>query len=385
MTITSISPISVIIFMFFLQSTTSLQYPEVIYSIAQEPTGPHFFHPPFGLPPYPSPSSQANPLVPAFFVLGDSSVDCGTNNYLGTLARADRLPYGRDFDTHRPTGRFCNGRIPVDYLALKLGLPFVPSYLGQAGTMEDMIHGVNFASAGAGIIFSSGSELGQHISFTQQIQQVTDTCQQFMLSMAVQTRYLPWGFNHFLATTMKQEIKNLHATSVRNIVVTGLAPMGCAPYYLWRYRSKDGECISEINDMIMEFNFAMRYMVQELIQELPNANIIFCDVFEASMDIIKNFQQFGFRVSTDACCGLGKYKGWILCLSPEMACEDASIHIWWDQFHPTDKVNAILADNIWSGLHTNMCYPMNMKDMVILASEKPPKDASFAPPSLLFY
>lgn len=56
------------------------------------------------------------PLAPALFVIGDSSVDCGTNNFLGTLARADRLPYGRDFDTQQPTGRFSNGRIPVDYL-----------------------------------------------------------------------------------------------------------------------------------------------------------------------------------------------------------------------------------------------------------------------------
>jgi hypothetical protein len=56
------------------------------------------------------------PLAPALFVIGDSSVDSGTNNFLGTFARADRLPYGRDFDTHQPTGRFSNGRIPVDYL-----------------------------------------------------------------------------------------------------------------------------------------------------------------------------------------------------------------------------------------------------------------------------
>ena len=46
--------------------------------------------------------------------------DVGTNKYLGTLARADREPYGRDFDTHRPTGRFSNGRIPVDYLGALL-------------------------------------------------------------------------------------------------------------------------------------------------------------------------------------------------------------------------------------------------------------------------
>jgi hypothetical protein len=63
-----------------------------------------------------SPSAAPTPLVPALFVIGDSTADVGTNNYLGTLARADREPYGRDFDTHRPTGRFSNGRIPVDYL-----------------------------------------------------------------------------------------------------------------------------------------------------------------------------------------------------------------------------------------------------------------------------
>ena len=67
----------------------------------------------FHLPPDP----QISPTkVPALFVIGDSSVDCGTNNFLGTFARADRLPYGKDFDTHQPTGRFCNGRIPVDYI-----------------------------------------------------------------------------------------------------------------------------------------------------------------------------------------------------------------------------------------------------------------------------
>ncbi|KAK1386818.1 hypothetical protein POM88_014996 [Heracleum sosnowskyi] len=42
---------------------------------------------------------------------------------------------------------------------------------------------VNYASAGAGLIFTSGSELGQHISFTQQVQQVTDTFQQLILNM----------------------------------------------------------------------------------------------------------------------------------------------------------------------------------------------------------
>ena len=80
---------------------------------------------------------------------------------------------------------------------------------------------------------------GQHISLTQQIQQVYDTNQQFILNIGedatadlmsrsifyisigsndyihyylrnvsnVQSAYLPWGFNQFLADTMKEEIK----------------------------------------------------------------------------------------------------------------------------------------------------------------------------------
>ncbi|KAI3798707.1 hypothetical protein L1987_33985 [Smallanthus sonchifolius] len=42
---------------------------------------------------------------------------------------------------------------------LRLGLPFVPSYLCQSDSVKDMTHGSNYSSAGAGIIFSSGSEL----------------------------------------------------------------------------------------------------------------------------------------------------------------------------------------------------------------------------------
>lgn len=45
----------------------------------------------------------------AFFVFGDSLVDNGNNNYLATTARADSLPYGIDYPTHRATGRFSNG------------------------------------------------------------------------------------------------------------------------------------------------------------------------------------------------------------------------------------------------------------------------------------
>ncbi|KAK3156639.1 hypothetical protein QOZ80_2AG0109890 [Eleusine coracana subsp. coracana] len=348
-------------------------------------------------------ASPPPPLAPALFVIGDSTSDVGTNNYLGTLARADREPYGRDFDTHRPTGRFSNGRIPVDYLAEKLGLPFVPPYLEQnmrtgAGltNISGMVQGVNYASAAAGIISSSGSDLGMHVSLTQQVQQVEDTYEQLSLALGevaaadlfsrsvffvsigsndfihyylrnvsgVQTRYLPWEFNRLLVNTMRQEIKNLYNINVRKVILMGLPPVGCAPHFLEEYGSQNGECIDYINNVVIEFNYALRFMSSEFIRQYPDSMITYCDTFEGSVDILNNRDLYGFVTTTDACCGLGKYGGLIMCVLPQMACSDASTHVWWDEFHPTDVVNRILADNVWSGQHTQMCHPLNLQDMV---------------------
>jgi len=51
---------------------------------------------------------------PATFVLGDSLVDAGNNDYIFTIATADHKPYGIDWANQKATGRFCNGKIIPD-------------------------------------------------------------------------------------------------------------------------------------------------------------------------------------------------------------------------------------------------------------------------------
>ncbi|KAJ1391281.1 SGNH hydrolase superfamily, partial [Sesbania bispinosa] len=122
---------------------------------------------------------------------------------------------------------------------------------------------------------------------------INDYIHYYLLNVSnVTNLYLPWRFNHFLASSLSQQIKNLYNLNVRKMVVTGLAPIGCAPHYLWQYGSQNGECVEQINNMAVEFNFVMRYMVENLSAELSDANIIFCDVFEGSMDIIKNHERY---------------------------------------------------------------------------------------------
>ena len=108
-------------------------------------------------------------------------------------------------------------------------------------------------------------------------------------------------FGNFL-NILTLMLQNLYDLNVRKLVVMGLAPIGCAPHYLWQYRSENGKCIESINDMVREFNFLMRYMIEELGEELPDSNIIFCDLFEGSMDIIKNHENYGERCCKSLYC-----------------------------------------------------------------------------------
>ena len=94
--------------------------------------------------------------TPATFIFGDSLVDNGNNNYLMTTARADAPPYGIDFPTHMPTGRFSNGLNIPDIISEHLGsepaLPYLSPYLRG----DKLLVGANFASAGVGILNDTG-------------------------------------------------------------------------------------------------------------------------------------------------------------------------------------------------------------------------------------
>lgn len=124
--------------------------------------------------------AHAQPLVPALLIFGDSVVDCGNNNNRLTLVKANFPPYGRDFITHKPTGRFCNGKLATDYTGkiishLLLDLFFFsismhmsaddtflctadylgftsypPAYLSDDAKGRNILIGANFASGAAG-------------------------------------------------------------------------------------------------------------------------------------------------------------------------------------------------------------------------------------------
>ncbi|THG10611.1 hypothetical protein TEA_024579 [Camellia sinensis var. sinensis] len=59
-----------------------------------------------------------NVTIPAVLMFGDSIVDTGNNNNLETIFKVNYPPYGKDFISGIPSGRFCNGKVPSDFFVL---------------------------------------------------------------------------------------------------------------------------------------------------------------------------------------------------------------------------------------------------------------------------
>lgn len=90
--------------------------------------------------------------IPAILVFGDSGFDTGNNNYINALVKSNFRPYGIDFPGRIPTGRFSDGKLVPDMLASSLGIKeTVPPFLQPNLSDQDMLTGVCFASAGAGL------------------------------------------------------------------------------------------------------------------------------------------------------------------------------------------------------------------------------------------
>ncbi|CAN8312664.1 unnamed protein product [Cochlearia groenlandica] len=109
--------------------------------------------PPKLQPKPPPPKPTKNVTVPAVFVFGDSIVDTGNNNNISTPLRCNFRPYGINFVQGVPTGRYCDGKVPSDFLAEYLGIkPVLPAYLDPRLQPNDLLTGLCFASGGSGYI-----------------------------------------------------------------------------------------------------------------------------------------------------------------------------------------------------------------------------------------
>ncbi|KAG6498627.1 GDSL esterase/lipase APG-like [Zingiber officinale] len=320
----------------------------------------------------------AQPLVPAIFTFGDSSVDVGNNNYLKTLFRADFPPYGRDFPNHQATGRFCNGKLATDLTADTLGFTsYAPAYLSPQASGSNLLIGANFASAGSGYSDDTSNSahaipLSQQLEYFREYQsrlpQVaggqtssiiteslyvvstgsSDFIQNYYVNPLLFKTQSPAQFSAFLVGIYANFIRDLYHLGARRIGVTNLPPLGCVPVSITLYGHGSGGCIGFLNAAAQEFNRQINASTESLTREFPDLRISIFDIYQPFYDLVNRPADFGFFESRRGCCGTGTVETTVFLCNPHSigTCPNATGYVFWDAVHPSESANQLLSDSL---------------------------------------
>ncbi|KAL5727373.1 GDSL lipolytic enzyme [Ranunculus cassubicifolius] len=126
--------------------------------------------------------------------------------------------------------------------------------------------------------------------------------------------------------------------------------------------SVNSGCVEWVNNLVNIFNAKLLQLTKTLNDTFPDAFLIFQDTFTFFHAMIKNPTQYGFSVANQACCGSGRYGGTLTCLPLQSPCLNRDEYIFWDSFHPTQAVNAIVADRCYYP-NTTDCYPISISEL----------------------
>ncbi|KAG0461181.1 hypothetical protein HPP92_021146 [Vanilla planifolia] len=318
-----------------------------------------------------SQSTGERPRIPvsAIFAFGDSTVDAGNNDYIATPVKSNFPPYGRDFFTHMPTGRFTNGRLITDFFVSYLGIKQeLPPYLDWSLGEQELKTGVSFGSAGSGLdeltakisdVIPVLDQLDYFRNYIDRIDQMIgmksreDLIRRAVFILSAGTNdfiayaTVPFrsdvfsveGYQGFLLEKVKEFIQALSNLGANRIVIAGLPPIGCMPAVI-TLKARDGihdrGCISSLNSIAFDYN----QKLQAALQEYATSNgvqIFYVDPYKPLIDVIQNPASYGFRKSAEGCCGTGLVEVAVLCNPKSFVCLDASKYIFWDSMHPTEK------------------------------------------------
>ncbi|KAK9201158.1 hypothetical protein WN944_016359 [Citrus x changshan-huyou] len=336
----------------------------------------------------------------AFFVFGDSLVDSGNNNYLATTARADAPPYGIDFPTHRPTGRFSNGFNIPDIISQRIGQSEAPlPYLSPELNGQRLLIGANFASAGIGILNDTGIQFVNIIRMFRQLdyfaeyqrrvsavigaQQARQLVNRALVLITVggndfvNNYYLvPYSarsrqftlpnYVKYIISEYRKLLMRLYELGARRVLVTGTGPLGCVPAEL-ALRGSNGGCSAELQRATSLYNPQLEQMLQGINRKIGQTVFIAANTQQTHMDFVSNPQAYGFTTAKVACCGQGPNNGLGLCTALSNLCPNRQLYAFWDPFHPSEKANRLIVEQIFSG-STNYMTPMNLSTVMALDS-----------------
>ncbi|KAL1555940.1 GDSL esterase/lipase-like protein [Salvia divinorum] len=333
--------------------------------------------------------------VPCFFIFGDSQSDNGNNNPLITNAKADYRPYGIDFPGAVPTGRFTNGKNMADFLAELLGFSdSIPPFVAAQGSA--ILKGLNYASGAAGILDSSGINLGDRFCMNRQLQNHMATIDQIAALLGNQTAadiYLrqclnvvniggndyinnyyqpppsssssltPDAFADELIATFSLQLRSLYDLGSRKVAVFGVGLIGCIPQEISLYPITNGSpCVDSINIAAGLFNDRLVSLINDLNTNLPNAQFTYINVTSIALG---GPSLIGVKVLDAPCCEVQKAGAAAgQCLPDGAVCGNRDEYIFFDNFHPTQISYSMMASRAYRASLPTDTSPVDIERLV---------------------
>uniref|UniRef100_R7VZ26 GDSL esterase/lipase n=1 Tax=Aegilops tauschii TaxID=37682 RepID=R7VZ26_AEGTA len=341
---------------------------------------------PWPTAPPPAPANQSS-CYKRLFSFGDSLIDTG--NYIvhfsATPGPVVELPYGETF-FGRPTGRWSDGRLIVDFIVERLGFPYWPAYLQAAAgksPAEEFRYGVNFAVGSATALsqdffrkkrlrvdlmppYSLDVQIGL---FKKVVAVLGSTDQERKAAMAsslflvgeigandyiqplFQNKTLEWvrPLVPRIIRSIALSIEALIELGAKTMYVPGIFPMGCTPLFLGIFPGDDRDpatgCLRWLNDLTLVHNHMLKSQLDELRRNHPGVSITYVDYYEEMLSLVTKPVENGFAAETvlDACYpvfvpGRGVVR-----------CPDPSRYVSWDGVHLTEAAYKIMAHGMLDG------------------------------------
>ncbi|GMY37793.1 GDSL esterase/lipase At5g45670-like [Fagus crenata] len=274
----------------------------------------------------------------------------------------------------------------------------IPPFANTNGC--DILKGVNYASASAGIREETGKHLGICISLDWQLKNHHVTISgierklgghdsainhlkqclytvgmgsndyinnYFMPRKYLSSRhYDPEQYAEVLIKQYSLQLRTLYNYGARKMVLFGLGQIGCSPNELAHHSPDGTTCVQKINSTIQIFNNRLKSLVDELNTNLADARFIYIDSYGIFQDVISSPTSYGFKVTNAGCCGVGRNNGLITCLPHQIPCPNRNGYLFWDAFHPTEAVNTIAAWRAYSSQSASDAYPVDIRRLAQL-------------------
>lgn len=335
----------------------------------------------------------------AIYSFGDSLADTGNllaSATAGSKPQFGNLPYGQTY-FRKPTGRFSDGRLIVDYIAQASGMPLLAPYLSKKNSTFK--RGVNFAVAGATALdpaFFTSRNIGPLMtgfSLDTQIQWFLSQRQKFcatyrgrdcnkhfanalfLMGEIGGNDYNDAFFQQrpmeevqtFVPLVVDKIVSALNTLitvgGAKKILVQNNLPIGCSTAYLTQYATGGTErlnkmgCMPRFNTFARKANDLMSARVAELQTQHPDVMFVFADNYNAALKVLHFPESFGLQKNVfQACCGVGgpyNYDRATPCgVGGAVSCANPQRYFNWDGVHLTDAAYGKIANLFLDGTFT---------------------------------